>query len=98
MNQTGSTPGVTNKPAPRSEQQLSAFDTLLQRVRGIRNEVVDMETRLFGGKMPEDAKSPAIPQEIFSDTFIGNQDRLLSEMRGELNTIEAAVARLREYA
>ena len=98
MNQTGSTPGVTNKPAPRSEQQLSAFDTLLQRVRGIRNEVVDMETRLFGGKPSEDAKSPAIPKEIFSDTVVGNQDRLLSEIRGELNAIEAGVAHLREYA
>ena len=103
MNGSGSAPGTpkvcatpTDRPATRSEHFLGRLDHTLGRIRVIGGNVIDMEAKLFGCPAKENVKG-ANPSEVFSDTVVGNQDRLLGEITTEISAIEITVARLREY-
>ena len=84
------------RTSTRGESLISLMDKALQDVRVIRNRLTEMEGVLLGAHpAPEKGK---IPQEIFTDTISGNQDRILSDIFAELAVIEEVTAHLREYA
>ena len=103
MNDTGNAKSnASNVPTDRkpthSEDFAKRMESTLERVRMVRNDVLAMEARLFGGGDQNIKNAVAKPKEVFADSVAGNQDRLLTEIRDELETIENTVVHLREYA
>ena len=68
----------------------------IARLSEIRAGVVELERGVVGSEAPPPTKEKL--KEVYPDTVVGNQERLLADLADEIIIIDASVRHLRSYA